>query len=516
MPLAQLARLENLRLENSTLLIMPLIGSLILSAFPTIACPALKRDVDAIVNQPQFRRAQFGILIQTQGTNPTDASISQSKLQSKLQSKPLTLYAHNPDQLLLPASNAKLLTTAVALRSLPLDFTVNTSIYDLGKGEFYLLGQGDPALQDQHLQAFAQSLVDRKVNTIKKLIINDRYYGDDWINPFWEWEDLQADYAPPVNGLILNENAIGLTLTPDKIGKPLMIKWNEVESDKAYRVENLTQTVAIDQPEFINIIQPEPGLVRITGQLRMGAEAESMGIAVQQPRQYFRDRLQTILRSKGITLESIEFGKRPLKNASIVASHASPNLSDWVDETNQNSNNLYAETLLRQLGRSDTKVTSQFSQFSQSIEENFTSDRGLTVVRQELTAMGVDPNSYQLVDGSGLARRNWVSPEAIVQVLQVMQNNQTFRRSLPIAGKSGSLIRRFKNTDAEGILSAKTGFLTGAIGLSGYVTPKGFSPIVFSLLLNHATVPLDEQLKAIDAIALRLAKLNRCELSMLH
>ena len=471
-------------------LIMPLMA--VLNTWPTQACPALIRDLDAIVNQPQFRTAQFGISIQTQSRNPS------------------ILYSHNADRLLLPASNAKLLTTAAAVQALSLDFTVKTTLYDVGNNQFYLVGEGDPTFKKTHLQSLARSLKERKVKQIKKLTLDDRYYGSEWLNPRWGWDDVQADYAPPINGLILNENAIGLTLTPGIVGQPLVVKWNEVENAKQYHIENLTKTVTIDQPEFVNIAQPEPGLVRVTGQLRIGAEPESVGISVQQPTKYFAEQFRRSLSTLGIEIETLEIASTsnslmsPLTKGArgIVAEIPSPPVSQWIHETNQTSNNLYAEALLRQLGRSDL----------QPMGMGYSSDRGLIVLRQQLMKMGIAPETYQMVDGSGLARLDWVSAGTLAQVLQAMAENSTFRKSLPIAGQSGSLAERFKNTPVQTILSAKTGFLTGAIGLSGYVNPKDFSPIVFSILLNNSMQPLAEQRKAVDAIAIRLANLRDCKL----
>ena len=484
--------------KYSISLIMSLMG--VLNAWPTQACPALIRDLDAIVNQPQFRTAQFGISIQIQGRNPS------------------ILYAHNADRLLLPASNAKLLTTAAALQTLPLNFTVKTTLYDLGNNQFHLVGEGDPTFKTSHLQSLAQSLArllkERNIKQIKRLTLDDRYYGSEWLNPRWGWDDVQADYAPPINGLILNENAIGLMLTPAIAGQPLIVKWDEVENSKRYRIENLTKTVTIDQPEFVNVAQPELGLVRVTGQLRIGAEPEPIGISVQQPTKYIAEEFRRSLSLLGIEIETVEITStnniNPLmsplikgdRGIQIVAEITSPPLSEWIHETNQTSNNLYAEVLLRQLGRSDL----------QPMGTGYSSDRGLIVLRQQLMKMGIAPETYQMVDGSGLARLDWVSAGTLVQVLQAMAENSTFRKSLPIAGKSGSLTRRFKDTPAQTILSAKTGFLTGAIGLSGYVNPKDFSPIVFSILLNNSIQPLSEQMKAVDAIAVRLANLKECKL----
>ncbi len=467
-------------------LIMPLMA--VLNQWPTQACPALIRDLDMIVNQPQFRSAQFGISIQTQGRNP------------------LTLYVHNADRLLLPASNAKLLTTAAALQTLPLNFTVKTTLYDLGNNQFHLVGEGDPTFKTSHLQALAQSLAqllkERNIKQIKRLTLDDRYYGAEWLNSRWGWDDVQADYAPPINGLILNENAIGLTLTPAIAGQPLIVKWDEVENSNRYRIENQTKTVAIDQPEFVNVAQPELGVVRITGQLRVGGEPEPVGISVQQPTKYIAEEFRRSLLLLGIKVDAIEITSTSKEPKGIVAEITSPPLSEWIYETNQTSNNLFAEALLRQLGRSDL----------QPMGTGYSSDRGLIVLRQQLMKMGIAPETYQMVDGSGLARLDWVSAGTLVQVLQAMADNSTFRNSLPIAGQSGSLTGRFKNTPAQTILSAKTGFLTGAVGLSGYVNPKEFSPIVFSILLNNSVQPLSDQLKAVDAIAIRLANLKKCKL----
>ncbi|MCX5963741.1 MAG: D-alanyl-D-alanine carboxypeptidase/D-alanyl-D-alanine-endopeptidase [Cyanobacteria bacterium] len=264
----------------------------VLNQWPTQACPALIRDLDMIVNQPQFRSAQFGISIQTQGRNP------------------LTLYAHNPDRLLLPASNAKLLTTAGALKILPLNFTVKTTLYDLGNNQFHLVGEGDPTFKTSHLQALAQSLAqllkERNIKQIKRLTLDDGYYGAEWLNSRWGWDDVQADYAPPINGLILNENAIGLTLTPAIAGQPLIVKWDDMENNNRYRIENQTKTVAIDQPEFVNVAQPELGVVRVTGQLRVGGEPEPVGISVQQPTKYIAEEFRRSLSLLGIEIETVE------------------------------------------------------------------------------------------------------------------------------------------------------------------------------------------------------------------
>ena len=88
---------------------------------------------------------------------------------------------------------------------------------------------------------------------------------------------------------------------------------------------------------------------------------------------------------------------------------------------------------------------------------------------------------------------------------------QYFRKSLPIAGVDGSLRNRFKDTDAQGLIQAKTGTLTGAIALSGYASPKNYREVIFSIMINNGNLPTKELQQYVDAIALTLINLDSCQ-----
>ena len=85
-----------------------------------------------------------------------------------------------------------------------------------------------------------------------------------------------------------------------------------------------------------------------------------------------------------------------------------------------------------------------------------------------------------------------------------------FRQSLPIAGVDGTLTRRFSNSEAKGLLQAKTGTLTGAIALSGYAQPPQYSEVVFSIMVNNAHLPNRKVQQDVDAIATLLTRLHSC------
>jgi D-alanyl-D-alanine carboxypeptidase/D-alanyl-D-alanine-endopeptidase (penicillin-binding protein 4) len=134
-------------------------------------------------------------------------------------------------------------------------------------------------------------------------------------------------------------------------------------------------------------------------------------------------------------------------------------------------------------------------------------------VQDTLSAFGIDPYSFRQVDGSGLSRYNMVQPTTMVEVLRMMRladGQDLFYDSLPVAGVSGTLRRRFIGTPAQGRVRAKTGTLRGVRALSGYMdTPSGES-VIFSILVNQPGQSGAVMIDAIDQIVLELTRLQPC------
>ena len=190
------------------------------------------------------------------------------------------------------------------------------------------------------------------------------------------------------------------------------------------------------------------------------------------------------------------------KQEKEIAAIESPPLSELLIETNVNSNNLYAETLLRSLAIKKPGEKNQN-----------TADIGLEIIRETLTQLGVEPEGYIIVDGSGLSRKNLMTPATLVQLLQGIAKSpqaEVFRASLPISGMKGSLKNRFINTAAAGIVQGKTGSMTGISALSGYINAPNYEPLVFSIMVNQSTQPGKVMRTAIDEIVVLLAQLKRC------
>ncbi len=479
---------------------LPLSGSPALPLSPSI-CPAqLGSNIDAVINRPQFRRARWGILIQP--LSP-DANNRASTI-----NKNYTLYSHDAQRYFIPASNVKLLTTATALRQLSSEFRIRTSVYDAGAGSLRVVGRGDPSLTVAQLRDLAQQLKRQGVRKVRQLVVDDGYFQGDVINQSWEWEDIQADYGASVNSLILNENAVKLTLSPQKLGQPLQVSWADASAAKQWRVENDSVTAEAGTPATVTVtgVLGQP-VLRIKGQLAVEAGSKSFGLAILNPAEYFLQQFRSVLEAEGIKVRRgsvvTNVGRTGERELAAVES---PPLPVLLVETNQQSNNLYAEALLRSLQASALA--------KRGVSANSDSSQiGLNEVKSTLIDLGVDPKSYVLADGSGLSRHNLVSPEAIAQTLKLMAQTPqatVYRASLPTAGVSGTLQRRFLNTAAQGHLQAKTGTMSGVSALSGYLDVPGYQPLVFSIMVNQSDQSAANLREAIDEIVLLLTRLRSC------
>ena len=468
--------------------VMPGLATMNLKALPrqtsASLCPAqLPGAIDAVINRPQFRRARWGILIEPLSPATT---------------RPL--YSHDAERYFIPASNVKLLTTAAALRQLGANFRIRTSVYQVGTASLRVVGRGDPSLTATQLRDLAQQLKRQGIRNVQQLIVDDGYFQGDKINLTWDWEDVQSDYGTSANSLILNQNAVELRLSPQQVGQPLRVSWADAIASSQWQVENnsLTEAAATPNSVAVTAVLGQP-LLQIKGQLAVDAQPEVIGLPVLNPAQYFLEYFREVLTAQGIKVAQASVGTNTgTTSEREVATVESPSLAKLLVETNQESNNLYAEVLLRTLG---------------AVVRGDTTELGVKKIKDTLTALGVNPESYVLADGSGLSRQNLVTPEAIAQTLKRMAQTpeaSIYRASLPTAGVNGTLVRRFLNTSALGNLQAKTGTLTGVSALSGYLNVSGYQPLVFSLMVNQSDQSPTIQRQAIDEIVLLLTRLRSC------
>ncbi|ACB51129.1 probable D-alanyl-D-alanine carboxypeptidase [Crocosphaera subtropica ATCC 51142] len=443
----------------------------------------LKQKIDEILNTEKLRRSHWGILVK--------------KIDDQS-----TLYELNSQKYFIPASNVKLFTTAAALIKFDPNYQIKTPIY--GSGSYpnltilKVVGKGDPTLNSQQLETLAKQLKLKGIQRIENLIVEDSSFEHQSINPTWEWEDIQFYYATSSNKLILNENAVVLTLTSQEVGENLTIEWSDPIAAKQWTVDNQTITSEENSPYSVSIHRSfERPLLTITGSLASNSEPDIFGIAVVNSGKYFLDSLQFYLEKEGITIMNSEviYGDNRTDNLTKIIEIQSNPLQTIITNANQESHNLYAESLLNLLV-DDT-------------EENSNIDN----LKQILAQLGLEANLYHLKDGSGLSRHNLVTPTALVNLLTLMiqtPDAEIYRNSLAVGGINGTLKNRFKDTVMEGKVQAKTGTLSGSSSLSGYIEPANYEQLAFSIMVNQSNLPASELRNIIDQIVINLGHLKQC------
>jgi D-alanyl-D-alanine carboxypeptidase/D-alanyl-D-alanine-endopeptidase (penicillin-binding protein 4) len=130
------------------------------------------------------------------------------------------------------------------------------------------------------------------------------------------------------------------------------------------------------------------------------------------------------------------------------------------------------------------------------------------VSRATLEAIGLDPDSYRLVDGSGLSYEDRLTARDVVRVLGAARqtpDSAVYYGALAIAGEDGTLEDRMRGTAATGNARAKTGTLNIAVCLSGYVTSANDRLVGYAILINGGSVNWGNATAAQDDIVEMLA-----------
>jgi D-alanyl-D-alanine carboxypeptidase/D-alanyl-D-alanine-endopeptidase (penicillin-binding protein 4) len=240
------------------------------------------------------------------------------------------------------------------------------------------------------------------------------------------------------------------------------------------------------------------GDVIVTGNIIAG-DSVTLEVTHRDPDLAYLEAFAEALRDRGITVDSgttVSADTATAKGDTLVSVASKP-LREILPALLKPSQNQIAEALLRTLGLERGGLG--------------TADSGRKVVEQQLTTWGVSPSTFVIRDGSGLSRYDYLAPEAIVRVLDVMRrspNFQLFYDALPVAGVDGTLRTRMRGTAAENNVHAKTGSVANARSLSGYVRTTDGRMLIFSILSNNWTVPATDVTLVQDAIAARLAALR--------
>ncbi len=481
----------------------------------------LARRIDEILAVPEVARSFWGIEAVSLDTGRT-------------------LYEHNADKLFTPASNTKLFTTAATLALIGPDYQFRTTVETTGlvdrygrlNGDLVLVGRGDPNLSGRVLpyayrsdrklppewvlEQLADQLVQKGVKFVDGNIVgDDSFFAFERYGEGWAQDDVVWEWGAPVSALTVNDNVIFVSIQPgDRPGDRAFIRVTPFAD--LVRIDNrvLTTPAGTGPAKIVPSREPGSNLLTIWGNVPVDDPGTSYSLAINDPAEFAAQIFHNLLQQRGIvvyggvrtrhadlaslstfSVTSYAGGGDAATRAPaavqplVLASYESRPLVEDVRVVNKDSQNLHAEIMLRLLGREKGS--------------NGTIEAGAEVLRGFLTTVGIRPEEYVLLDGSGLSRQNLVAPAATVRLLTYADRQPwgtAFRESLPVAGVDGTLAGRFRNTVCQGRVVAKTGMLGHVNALSGYATALSGERVVFSIMANNHNLGSRAAIQVIDQI----------------
>ncbi len=464
------------RRHSLRLLVPAAVLAALLHAATATADP-LERAVESILSKGGRKRARVGVHVVAAASGRV-------------------IYSRRPMGRFIAASNEKLVTAAAALEALGPDYQFRTRLYAAGpiqagvlRGDLLVQGGADPTIggryDDEQAEAvfarWAEALKTGGVRSIKgDVVADDRFLDRRWYHPRWSKNQAWKWYFPPTSALSVNDNCVVITVKPGPApGEPARLSLSPPVAP--VELANLCTTSASKHSIWFSRKAGEQK-VRIGGHVIRSSAGWSHRATVPNPPLYAAALLKSTLEQNDISV-----GGRPrlVRGKDQPAPTSSPplcvrraRLLPVLRRMVRRSHNHYAEQVIKTIG-------------AEAVEEG-SWEAGLRRAGQMLQRMGFRPSEFQLDDGSGLSRRNQLSPALLTALLVRMRRSdhaERFGSLLGVPGEPGTLHDRLTDLPYRESVRAKTGYLNGVGALSGYATARSGIEVAFSVLVNDSKNP---------------------------
>ena len=431
---------------------------------------------------PQKLQAAFNHL--QQDAQSTYASVSLTVLDAKTGE---TVFTANPNMGLAPASTLKTVTTITAMNLLGPDYRFKTTLTGTGNlstggtwnGNIVINGGEDPTLGSFRWEETKESVVLKqfvdglKKAGVKKINGSVIGVGANQPPPGWIWQDMGNYYGALPNNLCWRENTYDILLRPSQVGKPVTITGTVPTIPY---LQYINQLITGDTGSGDNAYATLPvnnNKVFIQGTYAIDQDKRKISAALPDPAYEAARKLKDTLQGLGIAVtgdarSELVSDNMPGSKSVIFATHYSPPLRKVIYWLNQKSINLYAEQLLLALGDS-LKIADRPS-----------------IVRNYWKSKDIDPNSLNIVDGSGLSPGDRVTTMSVAKILRSAKKETwypDFFESLPVYNG----------------MHMKSGYISNTLAYAGYQTNNG-RELCFSIIINNFNGKTSEIRKKVFAV----------------
>ncbi|MDW8302655.1 MAG: D-alanyl-D-alanine carboxypeptidase/D-alanyl-D-alanine-endopeptidase, partial [Bacteroidia bacterium] len=423
-----------------------------------------------------------------------------------------TIASLNPYLSLSPASAIKVITTSTAWGILGGDYQFETRIeYDgeiksnVLEGNIYIVGTGDPTLGSDRIPGnlTAEKWIEKIVKAVQgagiqkingSIIADETYFQEDIIPRNWIWEDIGNYYGSPAFGINILENSYTLTFKTEKQGtkaelldcKPKIPNLEFVNQMKVGPPNSGDQGFIFGSPyTYIRYLQ---------GSLPENGGTYQIKGSIPDPPLFAAQLLYQGLTAAGISITQKPTTSRitamSVKPRVVLYRHLSPSLKQIILHTHLKSINLYAEALLKTIGKKKFNIGS--------------TEAGCKAITQYWESKGIDMKGTFINDGSGLSRSNGICAKTFVEILQVITTEAWFKdfyETLSISGKRGYEMNMGPGTFLEGNAHLKGGYILRVCTYVGFMNDINGNLICFAMLCNNYTCTITQMRKKwVDAM----------------
>lgn len=410
----------------------------------------------------------------------------------------------NSGKNLVPASIQKLITAAAALELLGPEYNFSTTVGYTGiidssgvlDGDIVIHGGGDPSLGSMEFPEFYDGFIDKWLAEIKKtgikevkgrVITDDSYYDYNPVPPKWLWEDAGNYYGAGVYGLSLYNNVSEIHLKTTN-GAPVITGIYPPES----RIQLSNQLVASGISDYGYVFTaPYSATGWLSGTIPVNTEDFVLKASINDPPLLISKIINRRLREAGIrimndptTVRIIQQKPGPVTPITITFS---PSLRKILNVMNHKSINLYAEHLVKELGK--------------KFMNDGSTSAGLKVITNFIKNTGISSDFICLEDGSGLSHLNSFNAQDLTALLIYMEEKAKYfgdyLESFATPG-TGTLKYSFSDPVFSSKLKAKSGSMTRARSYAGYFRTVKGNEMAFCIMVNNFSGPASHVVQVIE------------------
>ena len=470
---------------------MKYIKPLSLLLFFTVSLPVISSDIESVtesIDQIIYESLPEGTDIALMVYDLTDDTV---------------LYAYREKVMCRPASVQKVITSVTALTSLGQDYRFRTNLRTQGSigadsvlnGDLYLVGGLDPALNEHELRSMVNDLKKAGVRRINGTLYADISIMDTtyWASG-WCWDDAPASFQPYISSLMVHQGFVGVEVKPTSKGKAPEV--NVYPSNTYIKVVNnaITQDNTLGPLTITRDWMNNDNTIVVSGNCR---RRQSTDLSVVGSADFTFALFRQYLDEAGISYGKYGLGTCPVMARDI--SEVSHGLPEIMKEALKESNNLFAEAMFLQTGRLQQPKGITFKDAAKYFQ-NYISRK-----------FGLYTSSYNIVDGCGLSMYDMFSPQFMVDLLTMIYRDSELYpilyKSLPISGVDGTLKTRLNDKTTLNKVHAKTGSVTGACTLAGYIHTADGRDLAFCIM-NEGAVKMAPSRGVQDKICKVLCELG--------